>query len=179
MANVACSEYKLPNILGSGYNQTSIPSIFLSEVWKSSKKTSAFSLVFYISRCWSKIPTKTHLPWKITALAIHKHLSRLSLAHRDDVACRHFAWKLFRFYEKGIDPEVKKEFDMRTVSTEVALLENAMEEGLEKGLEQGRASTILDLAKKMLAAQEPISKIAQYTGYTEEGILALQKELSI
>ncbi|MCQ2064019.1 MAG: Rpn family recombination-promoting nuclease/putative transposase [Fibrobacter sp.] len=48
------------------------------------------------------------------------------------------------------------------------------EEGRKEGKEEGVSETKLDIAKAMLAANEPIKKICAYTGMSENDIIALK-----
>ncbi len=48
------------------------------------------------------------------------------------------------------------------------------EEGRKEGRKEGVSETKLEIAKAMLAANEPISKICAYTGMSEKDVLALK-----
>lgn len=47
-------------------------------------------------------------------------------------------------------------------------------EGREEGRKEGVSETKLEIAKAMLAANEPISKICAYTDMSENNVLALK-----
>jgi predicted transposase YdaD len=55
-------------------------------------------------------------------------------------------------------------------------LEKGRTEGREKGLKKGEREKALEVARKMLAADTPVDKIAMFSGLAEEEILKLRDE---
>lgn len=62
-----------------------------------------------------------------------------------------------------------------------ALVEQGIEQGIERGIEQGIGKGIeqknLSLAKMMIEGNEPIDKIAKYTGYGIDRIKEIAEQM--
>ena len=62
-----------------------------------------------------------------------------------------------------------------------ALVEQGIEQGIERGIEQGIGKGIeqknLSLAKMMIEGNEPIDKIAKYTGYGIDRIEGIAEQM--
>ncbi len=56
-------------------------------------------------------------------------------------------------------------------------IEQGMKDGIEQGLKQGEKETKVEMARKMLASNEPISKIQLYTTLSVEEIEKLKRDL--
>lgn len=59
------------------------------------------------------------------------------------------------------------------------LREKAKQEGIELGRREGSENSRRELIRKMLMNHETMDKIKEYTGYTQEKIDEIAKELSV